>query len=106
MADVAQEMRRHVLHNLDGIQSALLVSRNSTKLPTGYQKFELVLTTLSGCRQSIERAEGQEQIIEILRGASRKLGLWEAGLTETAVKRARLAIDEMVGDLEAKESAA
>jgi hypothetical protein len=99
-------MRRHVVHNLDGIQSAVLLSRNSTKIQTRYQKFELVLTTLSGCRQSIERAEDQEQIIEILRAVSRKLGLWEAGLTETVVKSARRAIDEMVGYLEAKQSAA
>jgi hypothetical protein len=106
MPDVVQETRRRVLHNLEGIQSAVLLSRKSTKIPTGYQKFELVLTTLSGCRHSIERVEGQEQVIEILRDASRKLGLWETGLTETVVKRARPAIDEMAGDLEAKMRAA
>jgi len=106
MPDVVQETRRRVLHNLEGIQSAVLLSRKSTKIPTGYQKFELVLTTLSGCRHSIERVEDQEQVIEILRDASRKLGLWEIGLTETAVKRARRAIDEMVDTLEAMIRAA
>jgi hypothetical protein len=106
MPDVVEEMRRQVLHSLEGIQRAVLLSRNSTKIPTGYQKFELVLTTLSGCRHSIERVQNQEQIIEILREASRKLGLWEAGLTETVVKHARRAIDKMVDDLEAKIRAA
>jgi len=50
--------------------------------------------------------EDQEQVIALLRGTSRKLGLWEAGLTETVVKRARRAIDEMVDALEAMIRAA
>ena len=106
MPDVVPEMRRQVLHNLVAIQSTVLLSRNSTKIPIGYRKLELILTTLSGCLLSIERVEDQEQVIEILRATSRKLGLWESGLTETVVKQARRAIDELVGDLEAKESAA
>ena len=106
MPEAVAETRRQVLDNLEGVQSAVLMARNSTKVPTGYQKFELVLTTLSGCRHSIERMEDQDQVIVILRDTSHKLGLWEAGLTETVVKRARRTIDEMADDLEAKIRAA
>jgi hypothetical protein len=47
-------------------------------------------------------AQDQEQIIEILSEASVRLSLWQAGRTETVVKSARLAIKELVADLEAK----
>jgi hypothetical protein len=103
MPDLAQETLHRVLNILEGVQRAVMTARNSTKIPTGYQNFELVLTTLAGCRQSIEGAHDQEQLIERLRKASEKLGLWEAGLTETVVRAARLAINEAVADLEAKK---
>src|SRR5215831_2837809 len=105
MPDVAQEIRRRILNSLEAAQSAVLTARNSTKIPTGYESFELVLTTLAGCRHCIERVLDQEQIIEILRGASNTLSLWQAGLTETVVRSARLAINEVMGDLEANEPA-
>jgi len=103
MPDLAQEIRRRILNSLEAAQSAVLTARNSTKIPIGYENFELVLTTLSGCRHSIERLLDQGQIIEILRGASRTLSLWQAGLSETVVRSARLAIDEVMGELEAKK---
>ena len=103
MPDVAQEIRRRILNSLEAAQSALLTARNSTKIPTGYENFELALTTLAGCRHSIERLLDQGQIIEILRGAANTLSLWQAGLSETVVRSARLAIDEMMGDLDAKK---
>jgi hypothetical protein len=34
------------------------------------------------------------------------LGLWQAGLTEAVVRSARLSIDELVADLEAKKPTA
>jgi len=105
MPDVAQEIRRRILNSLEAAQSAVLTARNSTKVPTGYENFELVLTALAGCRHSIERLLDQEQIIEILRGASNTLSLWQVGLTETVVRSARLAIDEVMGDLKAKKPA-
>jgi hypothetical protein len=75
MPNRAQETRRRVLNLLEEVHSAVLTARKSTKIPTGYQNFELVLTTLSGCRHSIELVQDQEQIIEILDEASDKLGL-------------------------------
>jgi hypothetical protein len=103
MPDIAEETRRRILDNLEATQSAVLTARKSTKIPTGYQNFELVLTTVSGCRHSIEGAHDDEQLIEMLRKAWEKLGLWEAGLTETVVRAARLAINEAVANLEAKK---
>jgi len=55
MPDLAQQIRRRILNSLEAAQSAVLTARNSTKIPIGYENFELVLTTLSGCRHSIER---------------------------------------------------
>src|SRR5215469_15795660 len=106
MPDVAQEVRRRILNSLEAAQSAVLTARNSTKIQTGYENFELVLTTLAGCRHSIERVLDQEQITEILRAASKTLGLWQAGLTETVVRSVCLAITEVMGELEAKKPAA
>jgi hypothetical protein len=102
MPDFAQETRRRILNNLEGVQSAVLTARNSTKTPTQYFD-ELVLTTLASCRHSIEQVHDQEQIIEILNKASDALGLWQAGLTETVVRSARLAINELPADLEQKK---
>ena len=103
MPDVAQGARRRVLNSLEGIQSVVLTARNSTKIPTDYQTFELVLTILSGCRHSIERTQDQEQIIEILLNTSDRLRLWQSGITETVVRSARVAINETVADLERKK---
>ena len=110
MPDVASETRRRILNILEGVQSAVLTARNSTKMPTGYRKFELVLTTLADCRHSIERMQDRERdrdlIILMLRDASDTLRRWQAGITEIAVRSACLAINEIVADLEAKKPAA
>jgi hypothetical protein len=103
MSEVAQEIRRRILNSLEAVQSAVLTARNSAQIPTGNNNFELILTTLAGCRHSIERMLDREQIIEILRGASNSLSLWQAGLTETVVRSARLAINEVMGELEANK---
>jgi hypothetical protein len=96
--DIAQETgRRRILNTLEAAQSAALTARNSTKIPTGYQHFELILTTLAGCRHSIERVLDQEQTIEILYEVSYTLSLWQSGPTETVVRSVRLAINERCG---------
>ena len=110
MPEVASETRRRILNILEGVQSAVLTARNSTKMPTGYRKFELVLTTLADCRHSIERMQDRDPdrqlIIVMLRETSDTLRRWQTGPTETAVRSACLAIDEIVAELEAKKPAA
>jgi hypothetical protein len=100
MPDLTDEMRCRVLDTLEGVHSAVLTARNSEKLPTGYQNFDLALTISSACRYSIERVRDREEIVAILRQTSRKLSLWASGRAEPAMKSAHRAIDEMVADLE------
>ena len=100
MPDLTNEMHGRVLNNVERIQNSVLTARNSEKLPTGYQNFNLALTTLSACRQSIEQLRDRNRIIGILREASQRLGLWESGRSEPAMRSTRLAIEEIVADLE------
>ena len=84
----------------------MLTERNSTKPRRGSQNLDLALSTLAGCRHSIEQLRDQEQILAMLRKVSVTLGLWESGLAEPAMRSARFAIDEMVADLEPKNPVA
>jgi len=105
MSDVTHETHRRILHNLEGAKRAVLTARNWRNIPTRYQNFELAISILSGCRVSLERMRDREQITNMLRDASDRLGIWQVGRAETAVRSARLAIKETIADLEAKKPA-
>ena len=100
MPDLTDEMHRRVLNEVEGTLNTVLTARNSERLPTGYQNFNLALTTLSWCRHSIEQVRERKRIVAILREASQRLGLWESGRSEPAMRSTRHAIDEIVADLE------
>jgi hypothetical protein len=53
MSDVAQEIRRRILNSLEAAQSPVLTARNSTKIPTGYENFELVPWPVAAIASSV-----------------------------------------------------
>lgn len=99
MPNITPEMQLRIVHNLELAQHAVVIVRNDTQVPKGYQNFDLAISTLAACRDAAGATKDWSEMVGLLTKADAALALWDAGFAAAAVGSARRAVQELRADL-------